>query len=113
MQNQTRPTVTVRADITAEATAPNSATVAYMGVTATDDVDGRLTATCSKASGTVVPIGTTTLTCSATHAAGNKGDNTFTVKVQDTLGPNATVSANKTVVATSATEQPSPTPHRP
>ena len=87
MQDQTKPTVTVPADITAEATGSNGATVNYIGVTATDDVDGPLTATCSKASGTVFPIGTTTVTCSATDKAGNKGDNTFTVTVQDTTGP--------------------------
>jgi len=102
VQDQTKPEVTVPADITAEATSANGAVVSYMGVTATDDVDGSLTATCSKASGTVFPIGTTTVTCSATDKAGNKGDNTFTVKVQDTLAPNLTVSANKTAVATSA-----------
>ena len=55
VQDQTKPTVTVPADITAEATGANGATVSYMGVTATDDVDGPLTATCSKASGTVFP----------------------------------------------------------
>lgn len=102
VQDQTKPIVTVPADITAEATGSNGATVSYMGVTATDDVDGQLTATCSKASGTVFPIGTTTVKCSATDKAGNVGDNTFTVKVQDTLAPNLTVSANKTAVATSA-----------
>ena len=103
VQDQTKPTVTVPADITAEATGSNGATVTYMGITATDDVDGPLTATCSKASGTVFPIGTTTVTCTATDKAGNKGDNTFTVTVEDTTAPNLTVSAAKTVTATSAT----------
>jgi len=102
VQDQTKPTVTVPADITAEATGSNGATVTYMGVTANDDVDGPLTASCSKASGSVFPIGTTTVSCSATDKAGNKGDNTFTVTVRDTLAPNLTVSANKTAVATSA-----------
>ena len=102
VQDQTKPTVTVPADITAEATGSNGAAVNYMGVTASDDVDGPLTASCSKASGTVFPIGTTTVTCSATDNAGNKGDNTFTVKVQDTLAPNLTVSGPKTAGATSA-----------
>jgi HYR domain len=102
VQDQTKPTVTVPADITAEATGPNGATVSYIGVTAMDDVDGSLTATCSKASGTVFPIGTTTVTCSATDKAGNKGDNTFTVTVKDTTAPNLTVSGAKTAVATSA-----------
>ena len=80
----------------------HGATVTYMGVTASDDVDGPLTATCSKASGTVFPLGTTTVTCSATDKAGNKGDNTFTVTVEDTTAPNLTVSAAKTATATSA-----------
>jgi hypothetical protein len=102
VQDQTKPEVTVPADIVEEATGPNGATVNYFGVNATDDVDGPLTATCSKAAGTVFPIGTTTVTCSATDAAGNKGDNTFTVTVQDTLAPKLTVSANKTATATSA-----------
>lgn len=102
VQDQTKPTVTVPADITAEATGPNGATVSYMGVTATDDVDGPLTATCNKASGTVFPLGTTTVTCSATDKAGNVGDNTFTVTVEDTVAPSLTVSENKIATATSA-----------
>ena len=95
VQDKTKPTVTVPADTTAEATGSSGATVSYIGVTAADDVDGELTATCSKASGTVFPIGTTTVTCSATDKAGNKGDNTFTVTVKDTIAPNLTVSGAK------------------
>jgi hypothetical protein len=102
VQDRTKPTVTVPADITAEATSASGATVAYMGVTASDDVDGALAPTCSKASGTVFDIGTTTVTCWATDKAGNKGDNTFEVTVEDTLAPNLTVSANLTATATSA-----------
>ena len=102
VQDQTKPEVTVPADITAEAAGASGATVSYMGVTASDDVDGSLTATCTKASGTVFPIGTTTVTCSATDKAGNKGDNTFTIKVEDTTAPNLTVSGAKTATATSA-----------
>lgn len=102
VQDQTKPTVTVPADITAEATGATGATVSYMGVTATDDVDGPLAATCSKASGTVFPIGVTKVTCSAKDAAGNVGDNTFTVTVKDTMAPNLTVSGSKSVTATSA-----------
>jgi hypothetical protein len=102
VQDQTKPEVTVPADIVEEATGPHGATVNYFGVNATDDVDGPLTATCSKAPGTVFPIGTTTVTCSATDASGNKGDNTFTVTVQDTLAPKLTVSTNRTATATAA-----------
>ncbi len=106
VQDQTKPIVTVPADITAEATGSTGATVTYIGVTANDDVDGPLAASCSKDSGTVFPIGTTTVTCSATDKAGNKGDNTFTVTVEDTTAPNLTVSDAKTATATSAAGAP-------
>ncbi|MFE9858726.1 HYR domain-containing protein [Streptomyces sp. NPDC005780] len=42
-------------------------------VTATDAQDGTLPATCTPASGSFFPVGTTTVTCSATDAAGNTG----------------------------------------
>jgi hypothetical protein len=102
VQDQTEPVVTVPSDITAEATGADGATVSYIGVTASDDVDGPLTATCSKASGTVFSLGTTTVTCSAEDKAGNVGDNSFTVTVEDTTAPDLTVSASRTAVATSA-----------
>ena len=103
VQDRTKPVVTVPADITSEATGANGATVGYIGVTATDDVDGPVTATCSKASGTVFPLGTTTVTCSAKDKAGNVGDNSFTVTVEDTTAPDLTDSAARAAVATSAT----------
>lgn len=102
VQDQTKPVVTVPADITKEATGANGAVVTYLGVTASDDVDGPLTATCTKASGSVFPIGTTTVSCSARDKAGNLGDNTFSVTVEDTTAPNLTVSTARTATATSA-----------
>ena len=51
--------------------------------------------TCDPASGSTFALGTTTVTCSANDAAGNTGDNTFTVTVADTLAPNLTVSGAK------------------
>ena len=102
VQDRTPPIVTVPADITAEATGPDGANVTYIGVSASDDVDGPLGATCTQASGTVFPLGTTTITCSATDDAGNVGDNSFTVTVRDTTAPSLTVSTARTAVATSA-----------
>lgn len=102
VQDEAKPIVGVPANITTEASGPNGASVTYMGVTASDNVDGSLTATCDKASGTVFPLGTTTVTCSATDAAGNLGTNKFTVKVEDTTAPSLTVAADKSAVATSA-----------
>ena len=57
---------------------------------------------CSPASGTKFALGTTTVTCSATDAAGNTGTNTFTVEVQDVTKPIVTVPADQTVEATGA-----------
>jgi hypothetical protein len=52
-------------------------------------VDGPLPATCTPASGSLFPIGTTPVTCSATDAHGNTGSATFTVTVTlvDTTPP--------------------------
>ena len=102
VQDWTKPVVTVPADITTEATGPSGATVSYTGVTAEDDVDGPVTATCTTESGSVFPLGTTTVTCSASDKAGNKGDNSFTVTVKDTTGPVVAVPPDRTVTATSA-----------
>ena len=102
VQDQTKPVVTVPADITKEATGPSGAAATWIGVTASDDVDGPLTASCDKASGATFPLGTTTVTCWAKDKGGNVGDNTFTVTVVDTTAPNLTVSAARTAVATTA-----------
>ena len=101
VQDRTTPVVTVPQDISAEATGPNGASVSWIGVTATDDVSGVVEAACDKASGAVFPLGTTRVTCSAKDAAGNVGDNFFSVTVRDTTAPTLTVSATRTAVATS------------
>jgi HYR domain/Bacterial Ig domain len=92
VKDTTPPVVTTPADITAEATGLNGAEVTYDAATANDLVDGTLTATCDHASGSVFPLTTfpsttTTVTCSATDAAGNTGTGTFKVTVQDTTKP--------------------------
>src|SRR4029078_7410540 len=86
-----KPVVTVPEDMTVEATGPDGATVDYDEVTATDDVDGAVEVTCDKASGTGFPLGDTPVTCSATDAAGNAGENSFTVTVEDSTPPTVTV----------------------
>lgn len=87
----TPPLVTASGPVVAEATGPAGAVVTYAAATATDDVDGSVAATCAPASGSVFPIGATTVTCTASDAAGNLGSATFTVTVADTAAP--TVSA--------------------
>jgi hypothetical protein len=50
--------------------------------TATDKVGGAIAPICAPASGTAFAVGTTTVTCTATDAAGNAATGNFTVTVQ-------------------------------
>jgi hypothetical protein len=98
----TAPDLTVPSDQTVEATGSDGATVTFTA-SAFDIVDGEVTATCVPASGSTFTLGNTTVTCSATDAAGNIATATFGVKVQDTTPPTVTVPAAITVEATGAT----------
>jgi hypothetical protein len=63
-------------------TAPSSSgAVAIFNPTATDDVDGTVPVLCAPASGSIFPLGTTTVTCTATDSAGNIASGNFTVTV--------------------------------
>jgi hypothetical protein len=103
VRDTTAPVVTVPADVTADATGPNGAVVAYGAATATDTVDGALAATCSPARGSTFAVGVTTVTCSATDAHGNTGSASFRVVVtRDTTPPVLTLPSGVTVDATGA-----------
>src|SRR5690606_22235137 len=52
------------------------------------------------ASGSWFPIGTTTVGCSFTDAAGNEGTGSFTVTVADTTAPVITIPTNIVIEAT-------------
>lgn len=81
----TPPAVTVESR-TVEATGPDGATVTY-DATAVDNVDGPLTPDCVPPSGSLFPLGATTVTCAATDAAGNTGSATGTITIVDTSAP--------------------------
>jgi hypothetical protein len=82
----TAPALTVPGDITQEATAANGANVDYEA-SATDAVDAEPEVVCTPLPGTFA-LGTTTVSCTATDAAGNTSDpKTFTVTVEDTTAP--------------------------
>jgi hypothetical protein len=87
-------------DMTVEATSPTGAEVTYTA-SATDLVDGRLPMACTPPSGGTFPLGTTTVTCSATDKAGNTGTASFTIIVQDRTAPRFTLPEDLTVEATS------------
>ncbi|MDK0520933.1 VWA domain-containing protein [Streptomyces sp. ML-6] len=73
------PVVTVD-DLTVRAEDDAGARVTY-GATAQDATDGTLPVTCAPASGSLFPVGRTTVTCSATDSAGNTGTDTAQIEV--------------------------------
>ena len=97
----TPPTLTVPANITAEATSASGAVVAFT-VSASDAVDPSPTVTCSPASGQTFPLGVTTVNCTAKDAAGNTAGKSFTVTVSNKTPPTLHLPANITAEATSA-----------
>jgi len=76
----TPPALHLPADITTQATGNSQAIVTYTA-TATDLVDGPVPVSCSPASGSSFPAGTTMVTCSATDAHGNTATGSFTMSV--------------------------------
>lgn len=80
------PSLQLPDDITAEATSGAGAVVTFTA-TATDSVSGNLPVTYSKAPGSTFALGATTVTVTATDAAGNTATGTFTVTVVDTTAP--------------------------
>jgi hypothetical protein len=100
VRDTTPPVLTLPADLIVEATGPSGA-VATFSASAADLVSGNVPVSFSQASGTVFPLGTTTVTVSATDAAGNSVSGTFTVTVRDTTPPVLTLPANLVLEATS------------
>jgi autotransporter-associated beta strand protein len=84
------PTVTCPSNIMQDAAAGQCSTSVAFTATASDNCPGA-TASCMPASGSTFQVGTTTVTCKATDAAGNVSANcTFTVTVNDTQAPTIT-----------------------
>ncbi|MCL4859476.1 MAG: HYR domain-containing protein, partial [Caldilineaceae bacterium] len=61
--------------------------VASFSATASDLVDGSVPVLCAPASGSTFALGATTVNCSASDAAGNTANGSFTVTVVDTTAP--------------------------
>ena len=94
------PVVTTSGNVTVEAAGPGGA-VATFTASATDVVDGTDVATCIPLSGSLFPLGTTAVTCTAVDAHGQIGSALLTVTVRDTTRPVVTTSASVTTPATS------------
>jgi len=99
---QAPPTLTLPANMTVNATSSSGAAVTYTA-TAKDGSGNALTPSCSPASGSAFPIGTTTVSCSATDGNGVKTTGSFTVTVRSTSTrpPTLTLPPTSSVDATS------------
>ena len=89
------PVLTVPNNITREATGPGGRTVTFNATATNGGV-----VTCSPASGSLFPLGATTVSCTATNAGGSDS-RTFKVTVVDTTAPALVVPADITTEATS------------
>ena len=99
VRDTTRPALTLPENLSLEATGPQGA-VATFAASAADTVSGNLPVSFSAPSGGTFPVGTTTVTATATDAAGNTATGTFTVTVRDTTAPTLTLPADATLEAT-------------
>ena len=88
----TTPPVITTPSPTAEATSSAGAVVSFT-VSAVDLVSGSVAVSCAAPSDSTFAIGNSTVTCSATDAAGNTARKSFTVVVSDTTPPVLTLPA--------------------
>jgi fibronectin type 3 domain-containing protein len=105
-QDLVAPVISTPSDILVGTVKPSGEVVTF-NATATDDEDGPVTVLCTPPSGSVFPVGTTTVTCKASDSSGNFSQTTFKVTVHDdtqgdTSPPLITVPADMAVPATSA-----------
>jgi len=93
----TPPQITVPADISEEAASPSGNIVnfnTYGGVSATDNGDPSPDVTCNPLSGSLFPIGTTTVECTANDMSGNTSPTaSFLVEIHDNTAPAAPIIA--------------------
>ena len=93
------PELLLPSNLTVEAASAAGKAVGY-SATAVDPEDGSLPANCTPVSGTVFPLGTTVVACSAADASGVSETASFSVNVVDTTPPAVTAPAPITVDAT-------------
>lgn len=79
-RDATAPILSLPAVVNATATGNSQATVTYTA-SADGAISGLANLICTPASGSVLPVGTTTATCTATDNAGNVATGTFPIKV--------------------------------
>jgi MYXO-CTERM domain-containing protein len=102
VRDTTAPGLSCPAHVTAEASDASGAGVTYPVATASDAVTPSPVVGYSQASGTRFPLGTTSVTVTATDAAGNSATCSFNVTVRDTTAPTLSCPASIVVEATSS-----------
>lgn len=88
--DSTPPVLTLPALSEIEASSPGGALVTF-SATAADTVDGAVATTCVPSSGSLFPVGSTTVTCSAVDAHGNAATGSFPITVRPFGPPPVTV----------------------
>ncbi|HKP86800.1 MAG TPA: HYR domain-containing protein, partial [Blastocatellia bacterium] len=91
------PALTCPADIIVPVTTSQCSSVVNYTATASDNCPGVMLV-CNPPSGSTFPVGTTTVTCTATDASGNTATCAFTVKINDTQPPVITCPPNITAI---------------
>ena len=99
----TDPSLTVPGDQSVTTSDPGGVAVTYGAATATDIVDSSPTVGCSPASGSVFPVGTTAVTCTATDDSDNSATGTFHVTVDFVPAHSATAAWGEPVAGTGLT----------
>ena len=92
----------VPSGLTVEANGPSGSAVNYTAPTALDDTDGPRPVSCTPGSGSTFPLGSTSVTCTATDLAGHQAQASFTVAVHDTTAPTLVTPDPHSVYASSA-----------
>ncbi len=87
VNDQTPPVLTCPANITVNTTVGSCTAVVNFTPTATDNCNGLVTIVSLPASGSLFPIGTTTVNNTATDACGNSSTCSFTITVNDAQPP--------------------------
>ena len=97
--NNAPPTVTCPANITVNNTAGQCSAVVSFSPTASDEPGCFVSIPCVPPSGSTFPVGTTSVTCTATDAAGQTANCSFSVTVVDAEAPTIVCPANISVPA--------------
>jgi hypothetical protein len=100
VSDDTPPQLVLPKQVTSQTAASDGANVTYV-VTASDDVDGDTVARCTPRSGSLFPVGQTTVNCTAVDGNANRTNGSFTVTVEQATGDQLVLPSQMTVEAAS------------